>query len=67
MTSIMTRTYEYQGSPPVYGEVRVVHLFSFLYCVVCLCPVSCVPNVASVSGLSILDCLSAFLKRSFTF
>jgi hypothetical protein len=25
-------------------------------CFVCLCPVSCVPNVVSVSGLSILDC-----------
>jgi hypothetical protein len=32
----------------------VVHLFSFLccvFCLVCLCPVSCVPNLASFSGL----------------
>jgi hypothetical protein len=25
-------------------------------CFICLCPVSCVSNVTSVSGLSILDC-----------
>jgi hypothetical protein len=46
-------------STPVFGEVRVAHLLSFLCCVfyfVCLRPVSCVPNVARFSGLSILDC-----------
>ena len=40
----------------VFGEVGVAHLFSFLCCVfcfVCLCPVACVPNVASVSRLFI--------------
>jgi hypothetical protein len=26
-----------------------------------VCPVSCVPNVSSVSGLYILDCLIGFL------
>jgi hypothetical protein len=31
------------------------------FCFVCLRPVSCVPNVASVSGLSILDCHFSFL------
>jgi hypothetical protein len=31
-------------------------LFLIAPCFVCLRPVSCVPNVASVSGLSILDC-----------
>ena len=34
---------------------RDAHLFRMLCCVVCFLPVSCVPNVASVSGLSILD------------
>jgi hypothetical protein len=45
--------------PQVYGVVRVPHLFSILCCAVFLCyvclrPVSCVLNVASVSGLSFL-------------
>ena len=31
-----------------------------IFCFVCLRPVSCVPNVASLSGLSILDCLIGF-------
>jgi hypothetical protein len=31
-----------------------------------ICPVSCVPNVSSVSGLYILDCLIRFLKRLIT-
>jgi hypothetical protein len=44
-------------------------LFVFVMCPVypmlpvfldCLCLVSCVPNVASISGLSILDCLFGF-------
>ena len=43
--------------------VRVVHLFSFLCCVVFVCflsfrPVSCVANV---SGFSILDCPFGFI------
>jgi hypothetical protein len=46
------------GSPPVLGWVRVAHLFSFLCC---LHPVSCVPNVVSVSGLSILHRPYGFL------
>ena len=50
-----------------YGGVYVYHRFSFLcyvvvlFCFVCLRPVSCVPNVAKVSGLSILDCPFGFL------
>jgi hypothetical protein len=40
--------------------VRVFYLRSVL-CFVCLRPVSCVPNVASVSGLSILDFFFGFL------
>ena len=43
----------------VFVGVRVTHLISFLCCVfcfVCLPPVSCVLNNASVSRLSILDC-----------
>jgi hypothetical protein len=39
------------GSLPVLAGVHVSHLFSFLYCVN-LRPVACMPNVASVSGLS---------------
>ena len=34
-------------------------------CFVCLRPVSCVPNVASFSELSILDCSFGFLQRLF--
>ena len=55
---------EHLGSPPVFGGVRVAHRFSFLCCVfcfVCLGPVSCVINVASVSGLFILDYSFGFL------
>jgi hypothetical protein len=44
---------DHLGSPLVFP-----HCFSFLccivFCFVCLCPASCVPNIASVSGLSIL-------------
>ena len=51
---------EHLVSPLVFGGVSVARLFSFLCCVaflcfVCLCPVSCVPNVAIVSGLSIFS------------
>jgi len=56
------------GSPPVFGGVGVAHLFSFLCCVfcfVCLLPVSCVPNIASCSGLSIL-CWSFGFLLTFT-
>jgi hypothetical protein len=43
-------------SQPVFYWVRVALVFSFLCCVFfCLCPVSCVPNVASFSWLFILD------------
>ena len=49
---------EHLGSPQVLGGVRVAHLYSFgvvlcwgFFCVLCcLHPVSCVPNVASVSS-----------------
>jgi hypothetical protein len=40
-------------------------LLSCVYCFVCLRPVSCVPYVASFSGLSILDCPLTFLSLSF--
>ena len=52
------------GTLAVFGEVRVANLFKFLFCIssfVCLRPVSCVPNVATVSGLSILNCPFGFL------
>jgi hypothetical protein len=46
--------------------VRIAHLFSFLSYIVFLCfvslrPVSCVPSVASVFGLSIRDYSFGFL------
>ena len=59
----MQELHKHLGSPPVLSGVHVADLFSFLCCVfcfVCLHPVSCVPNVASFSGLSILDCLIGF-------
>jgi len=46
-------------------RVEVISGCCYLFCFVCLRPVSCVPNVASVSGLSILDCLFGFLQRLF--
>ena len=58
--------HEHMGSSPDLGGVRVAHLFSFLcraICFVCLSRASCVPNVTSVSGFSILDCPLGFLKR----
>ena len=42
-----------------FDGVIVAHIFSFLCCVFCfvyLRPVSCVPNVVSISGLSVSDC-----------
>jgi hypothetical protein len=46
--------YDHLGSPPVIDGVGAAHQFSVLCCVVFLIrPVSCVPNVASVSGLFI--------------
>jgi hypothetical protein len=54
--------------PSKFGGVRVAHLFKLsVLCVccfvfvLCLCLVSCVPDVASVSGLSILDFPFGFL------
>jgi len=46
---------------PGFGGVRNAHRFSFLCCdvflFVCRRPVSCMPNVASISGLPVLDFL----------
>ena len=39
----------------------VQHILFCVFCFVCLRPVSFVHNVASVSGLSIIDCLMASL------
>ena len=52
---------EHLSSPSVFGGVRVTHLFTFLCCVLFCLSSSCVPNVASVSGLSILDLPFGFL------
>jgi hypothetical protein len=55
------------SSPLVFFGGRVAYLFSFLYCFVffvcfvCRRSVSCVFNVASFSGLFILDCPFCFL------
>jgi hypothetical protein len=47
-----------------------MHIFLFFrvvfYCFVCLCPVSCVPSVAGVPGLSFRDWPFGFLKRLFS-
>jgi hypothetical protein len=55
---------EHQGSHQDFGRVRVAHLFSFLYCALFVCllfichgPVSCMSNVASVSGFVMGLCL----------
>ena len=53
-----SRNYWSLGSPSVFGGVRVAHRFSFS---VLYFAVSCVSIVASVSGLSIVDCLFGFL------
>jgi hypothetical protein len=47
----------------------IIFKFSVLcfWCFVCLRPVSCVPNVAGVSGLPILDCPFGFLQRYCTY
>ena len=46
-------------------EVSNIYCVVFI-CFVCLPLVSCVPNVASFSGLFILDCPFGFLQRLFT-
>jgi hypothetical protein len=53
---------EHLSSPAVFvGSMLLIFLcFSVILCFVCLRYVSCVPNVASVGGLFISDCLSVF-------
>ena len=51
------------GSPNLCLLVGSVHLSIFLCCGVCLCTLSCVYNVACVSGLSIHHCSFRFLQR----
>ena len=48
-----------------FGGVRVAHPFvsCVVLCFLCLFPVTSVSGVASISGLSILDCAFGFLKR----
>jgi hypothetical protein len=43
------------------GHVAHRFLLCFVFCFDCLHPVSCVLNVTSVSGLSILDCPFRFV------
>ena len=50
------------GLPSGFVGVRVAQLFSFLCCDFCFVRLRLVyPNVASVSGLSILDCPFGFI------
>jgi hypothetical protein len=52
------------GSLPIFAWIRVGQLFSFLcfvFLVCCLRPVYSVPNVASFSGLSVIDSHFGFL------
>jgi len=44
-----------------YSGVQHILCCVFCFCIGCLRFVSCTPNVASFSGLSILDCLFGFL------
>ena len=58
------------GSPRDFGRIHVAQLVSFLHCVVVLCfvcprLVSYVSNVASLSGLSMLDSPSVFSYVNF--
>ena len=60
------RSGNFLGSLSFFCGVHVAHRFSFLccgvfLCFVCLHPVSCVPNVASVSGFVFCDCSFSFL------
>ena len=49
----------HMGSPPVFGGVRVAHLFLVFCLVPCVvCPIY---NAANVSGLFIVDCPFGFL------
>ena len=52
--------------PLGFGEVLVAHFFCVVFCLFCRCVclphVSCVPIVASVSGLSILDYPFCYLQ-----
>jgi len=50
----------------LFANSGVQHMLSWGFCFVCLCLVSCVPNVASFYGLSILICPFGFLWRLFT-
>ena len=51
---------EHLSSPLVFGGIRVAHLFSFLYCLFCLCAVSCVPRVSLDCPFLILIAPSVF-------
>ena len=41
------------GFTPVFGGIVLLSFYLSVLCCVCLCPVSCLPNVTSFSGLSI--------------
>ena len=59
------------GSSSIFGGVRVAQPFiymcgaEFCFCVICLRPVFFMPNVVSVSGLSIIDFPLRFSQRLF--
>jgi len=71
--NLLILSYRYSSQAPgftvFFSEVCVAH-FSFLRCVfcfICLRPVYCVLNAASVSGFFILNCHFGFLSRLFIY
>jgi len=56
---------EFVSEPAMLHAYNSIMYIMSTYCFVCVCvvlrPLSCVPNVASFTGLSILDCPFGFL------
>ena len=47
----------------VRSTLLIFSVFCIVYCFVCLCSVSCTPNVVCYSGFSTIDCPFGFLYR----
>ena len=59
---LLTLHQHLSSQPVLLGSALLIFLiFCVVYLIVCLCFVHCLPNVASVAGLSILDYSFAFL------
>ena len=63
ITSTILKAWHVLSFYRIVGSVLLIFLVCVFFCFVCLRPVSCVPNVASFSGLSTLYCLFGFLLR----